>query len=491
MTSELKALSTSKRQVPLSKNSPISWLHLIIVLLFMFFFKYLPPVYSITSEGMAVFGVFLGLLWGWSFCGNIWPSLLGIIAIGFSGYMTLSEAFTGSFANNNFLMLLFMFVFLYYLSEAGITQKLVYGIINMKFLRGRPWLFSLFFLWAAWILQAIVTTPGMLIAWAILYDVWKLYKVEKGKYTQYMVAGVAMVGVLCGQAFPFAIPVVNFMSVYEGISGDTINALTFTIYEWITNFIYIVLYILVGRFIFKFDLSAMSSIDKIENEEAEAPWTTYQKIILILFLILIVMFLWTSFMPKSWAITSILSTLGTAGIPAAMVIFLIVCNFNEAPNVNVAVKEGPAWGVLFMVGAVAVISNALGNSELGIAETLNTILTPVFGNKSTIVFLILVTFIPAFLTSFCNNLVLGMIFIPIAYSFAISNPAVNSAALAVQLMSLCSIALMTPAGCVPSAIFHSNSDYITSKQAMFWGFIAMWIVWIVNMLAMPIAFKIF
>ena len=222
-------------------------------------------------------------------------------------------------------MIFFMFLFLYYLNQAGITKKMVYGIINMKILRGRPWLFSLFFLWAAWILQAIVTTPGMFIAWAILYDVWKLYGIEKSRYTQYMVAGVAMAGVLCGQAFPFAIPVVNFMSANEGVSGATasINAMTFIIYEWITNFLYIALYILVGRFIFRFDLSAMNNIDKIRNEEAEAPWTTYQKIILFLFILLLVMFLWPSFMPKSWAITSVLSTLGTKGVPA--IVRIIIC----------------------------------------------------------------------------------------------------------------------------------------------------------------------
>lgn len=491
MEMNIKDLSTSKRQIPLSKNNPKSWIHAAIVVFFMFFFKYIPPVSTITDVGMAVLGVFLGLLWGWSFCSNIWPSLLGILAIGFSGYMNLTEAFLGSFGNNNFFMLFFMFLFLYYLSQAGITKKIVYTIINMKMLRGRPWLFSLFFLWAAWILQAIVTTPGMLIAWAILYDVWALNGVEKSKYTQYMVAGVAMVGVLCGQAFPFAIPVVNFMSAYEGISGATINTLTFTIYEWVTNFLYIVVYILIGRFVFRFDLSAMKNINKIEDAEAEASWSTYQKIILTLFLFLILMFLWPSFMPKSRALTSVFQALGSKGVPAVVMVFLIICNFSEAPSIDTAIKEGQSWGVLFMVAAVALISGALGNSSLGIADALNQLLTPIFGGKSTIVFLILVTLIPAFLTSFCNNLVLGMIFIPIAFTFAISNPAVNSAALTVQLMSLCSVALMTPAGCVPAAIFHSNSDYVTSKQAMFWGFIAVWVVWIVNMLVMPIAFRIF
>ena len=72
-----------------TKSKNIAWyIHTVIVLFLMFGFGYIvPPIGSITQMGMHVLGVFLGLLWGWIAIEILWPSVLGCIAFGMTGYI--------------------------------------------------------------------------------------------------------------------------------------------------------------------------------------------------------------------------------------------------------------------------------------------------------------------------------------------------------------------------------------------------------------------
>ena len=63
--------------------------HSLICLYLLFGFGYLPAFGALNTIGMKVLGVFLGMLYGWTFIGFIWPSMIGIIALGLSGYATV------------------------------------------------------------------------------------------------------------------------------------------------------------------------------------------------------------------------------------------------------------------------------------------------------------------------------------------------------------------------------------------------------------------
>lgn len=74
-------MSTSKKHY-----SPMQWIHISITLLLMFGFGHLPTFASVTPVGMKILGIFLGVIYGYSTCEVIWPSLFAFIAFGTSGY---------------------------------------------------------------------------------------------------------------------------------------------------------------------------------------------------------------------------------------------------------------------------------------------------------------------------------------------------------------------------------------------------------------------
>lgn len=479
------------RLFSLSKNEPIYFIHAAIVVFFMFGFSFIPPFGGITEIGMGVLGVFLGVLWGWTFCEQVWPSLLSLIAIGFTGYTTVSKAFVNGFGHSNVILVFSVLVFICAIDHAGVTKLLAYKVINLKIGRGRPWILSFLIVYGAWLMSAFAGLfAAIVLMWSLFYQICDIYKIPKGKYTQFMVAGICFACIMGGgQAFPWKPPVVMFLGAYTGVGGSPIDPLNYTIFIWITHFIYCVVWTLAGRFIVRPDVTAISKVDKA-LVESSGPLTRYQKMMIGFFCAFLIGLFWPSFMPANWGITVWLKAIGTSGVAILLTIVLLICKFNEGLNIKEMIYKGVNWDVIFLVASVMIVANAIGDEVTGVSVFINNIVTPIFAGKGTIVFLILVTLLPAIITGFANNLVVGMIFIPISYNFAVT-AGINHAALAVCLCSLCSIAMLTAAGCAPAAMLHGNSEWITSKQAAFYGVIGLVVVWGVTFAFLPLAFMMF
>ena len=71
------------------KGSSLQYVHIAVSIILMFGFGYLPPFSTVTPVGMRLLGIFLGVIYGYSTCDIIWPSLVAIIAFGLSGYCLL------------------------------------------------------------------------------------------------------------------------------------------------------------------------------------------------------------------------------------------------------------------------------------------------------------------------------------------------------------------------------------------------------------------
>ena len=88
------------------------WVHTVITLVLMFGIGYLEPWGELEPVGMKVLGIFIGLLWGWTTIGFVWPSLMGVCALGLSGYQTTLQVLAAGFgAANNTVLCVFLFIF--------------------------------------------------------------------------------------------------------------------------------------------------------------------------------------------------------------------------------------------------------------------------------------------------------------------------------------------------------------------------------------------
>ena len=90
------------------------WLHALVYFLLTFGAGYV-PLSHLEPLGMSVMGIFLGLLYGWTFIGFIWPSMLSIFALGVCGFFpTPQAAFSNAFSNHLVIFMLLVLVFTAY-----------------------------------------------------------------------------------------------------------------------------------------------------------------------------------------------------------------------------------------------------------------------------------------------------------------------------------------------------------------------------------------
>lgn len=66
-------------------DTTVSYGHAAAFFLLTFGIRLLPPG-GRQRHGHEGLGVFLGLLYGWSFIGFAWPSMISLVALGFTGY---------------------------------------------------------------------------------------------------------------------------------------------------------------------------------------------------------------------------------------------------------------------------------------------------------------------------------------------------------------------------------------------------------------------
>ena len=90
-----------------TKKNTFYWINSAIVLFCFFGFGLLPSFAGLSYAGMRAVGIFIGLLWGWIAVEFGWVSIIGIIAMGTTGAMSMTQAFAESFGSTTFMQLVF------------------------------------------------------------------------------------------------------------------------------------------------------------------------------------------------------------------------------------------------------------------------------------------------------------------------------------------------------------------------------------------------
>lgn len=125
-----------------AKKNTMKYIHAAIMIMLMLCGGFLPAFGQITPLGMKVFGVFLGLLYGWIFVGILWPSVLGFFTLSLTGVTSPLMAFVSGFTNPTVTMVIMSYVFAYCLGQIGVNEAIAYWAMSKKVFVNRPWLFA-------------------------------------------------------------------------------------------------------------------------------------------------------------------------------------------------------------------------------------------------------------------------------------------------------------------------------------------------------------
>lgn len=445
-----------KKQTPM-----MYWVHTIICLCITFGFGLLTPFGPVTPLGMNVIGIFLGVLYGWIFIEVVWPSLMGLLSLMLIGGMKPVDVLHRSFGDPIVQMTFFIFIFCAAIEYYGLSKFVSLWFITRKFVRGKPWLFTFTFLGSIFILGGLTSaSPAAIIGWAILYGVCDTCGYKKGEgYPTMMVFGIVFAAQMGMSIIPFKQAALTILGTYETASGGVgIDYGKYMLLAIIICVIVSVVFIFLGKYIFKPDMSKLVDLDVTTlDKEGNLNLNHLQKIILLFLFLLVVLLIGPSILPKDFFLTKFLRAIGNTGIVMLLVTIMGAMRVDGKPLLNFKVMsdKGVIWAVVLLLAVVQPLSWLMAQKTTGVTLFLTDIMKPIFEFSTPFTFAIIIGLVSVLLTQVMNNGAVGVAMVPVILAYCTSTGTSPDLPLIMVVMSV-HLAFLTPAASASAALLHGN-----------------------------------
>lgn len=468
------------------------WINSAIVIFCMFGFGLLPSVFDLSYAGMRCIGIFLGLLWGWIAVEFTWVSILGVIAMGTTGAMTITESITTSFMSTTFLQLIFPMILLAYLGQSGFSDWLAYKMLSLKVLKGHPWRITTMIFVVASILCLFITTfPMIFLMWALFLGIAEVVGYQRGdKYVGYVMCSIVMLQTVISGSVPW-----SFYSVtLHALMADSLNGMAFPVIQILTlgligQALTILIALFIGKFIIRPDVSKIKELPpEFYEKAANIKLTTDGKVGAAIMLALVVLMGFPSIFPD-FAVSQFFSALGLHGVSIFLIAVLCLLRKKDGSRfttINELSKIGLTWDIALLVASTLSLAALMKLPEVGIFAKITGTLIPIVAQLSPTVFLVFTLLLFWVVTQFTHNFV---IVLTLVGALAGVCPSLGIHPWVFGWMFMCgmSFAYCTPAASSPGALMYAH-EWISKKDAYINGILFSFIGILIFMLVMiPLA----
>ncbi|MBP3585861.1 MAG: hypothetical protein J6J59_09325, partial [Peptococcaceae bacterium] len=322
----------------------VKYIHFAVTFAFMFFFRFVPPVGTITPYGMAVIGIFIGLIYGWSVDADnlCWSSLMGLVALGVTDFGNAGTALATAFGNESVMLMLLGMFFLGMLQESQLTEWISNKLLGAKFTQGKPWVLTAFII----IVPALVTilvnaTLVSLMMFVIYAEIFRQAGYKKGDlYPAMTLMGFMLVNSVCLSLFPFR----GWCLMTVGMAtkaGIAINMSGWIITEVVTIAVTCVGWMLIMLITPGCKVDKLKEIDITQFQKDSAPLTKKQKAVLAITLANLIGCIVISFAGGNEGFRLIMKNIGVYGWVVLMIAIAMVWKVDGQPVLDK--KKAPAY----------------------------------------------------------------------------------------------------------------------------------------------------
>ena len=450
----------------------LSYINYIITFFLLFGFRFLPPVCGLNEVGMSVVGVWIGVLYGWVTLSISWPSVLGVVALGLTGYKPMDALLMEAFGSQTMVMILALLLLAAFVQQADLTNLIVDFLLTRKCTKGRPYVTLFLFLMSGFLAAVLSQCVAVLVLFLELFR--QMMKMTELKpYTQAIptfLVGMVFSFVIGDIALPFKGCAILGIGAYESLSGQQMNLMQYTAYVFPMCVFLIVAYVLFCKFVLRVDLSGMESY--VHKPSAENKLTLKKKISLAGVLSALVLLLVPSILPLGWAFTSVVRGMGLGGLALLIIgLFMVIKVDGEHLMEFETLAQHFPWSVFFIIAILLPVSNAISSNEVGLNKMLSDAIAPMLIGLPPVLVLFLMVVIAGIVTNFANNMVICTIFVTIICFMGdvlTFNPVMFSS-LAIIASNL---SMFFPAANPMNAIVFSQKDIVTFKAELTHGLIS-------------------
>lgn len=449
------------------------WINTAIVLFCFFGFGLLPEMFGLNYAGMRAIGIFLGLLWGWIAVEFGWVSILGIIAMGTTGAMSITEAIQDSFLSTTFLQLAFPMILLAYLGKSGFSDWIAYKMLAMNFLKGHPWrIVTMIFVVSSILCLLITPYPMFFLMWSIFMGIADVSGYQKkDKFVGYAMCRIIMMQTIIGSSVPWSFYPVTLQSLMsEHLNGMAFPFVPILLLGIIGQILTIVSYVLIGKFILKLDVSKLQKLpDNFYEKAAQVKLTKEGKLGAGLMIVFILCMAVPSLFPNL-PFSPFLSEAGLHGVSIMLLgAFLVLRNKEGKPFASTGelANLGLSWEILFLVTSTLSLATLMGLPDVAILNKVTAALVPVVSQLSPTAFLIVTIMIFWLVTQATHNFVIVLTLVG-ALAGVCAEMGINPWLFGWLFMCSMNFAYCTPAASSPGAMFY-GSEWVAKKDAYICG----------------------
>lgn len=385
------------------------FIKVIIGLIIVWCFGFLPAPEPMTQVGMRLIGIFFGTIWLFSFAGALWPSIMAIIAAGYSGaFPSLSGAITAAFGNTILWQLLILMPICEAISRSGATQKMAAWLLSRPIVKGKPCRI-MFALLLGTLLEGILISAmaAMLITFALVATLRDMIGYEKADaWSASTIVTSFIVAFLGGAALPFRGFIAAMVAPFPKMLGYDLNASLFVIASLVIGLLVCVIAPIIMKYVQRVNMDKLAAFDFAGFFNDDSKFNREQKILLSGFIVIIVFFVAQMIVPAKSEIGIVLNGFGANGIFALVAILLSLIITNGKPTIDLPLmmKEGMPWVVFVSVAAMVCITAKFTDDVSGISAWLNVVLGGLVGSMPPALFVFAAVLITVIVTSFFSNL---------------------------------------------------------------------------------------
>lgn len=471
---------------------------IIIALASMFLFKYLPAFNGLSTSGMQVLGIFIGVLILWLFIAIDWPSILALGALALVPELKFSSLLQGAYGNQTFVFLMYTFVVTYALSKTSFIKRVALAFINSKIAAKGPWHFvTLYFASIIFVGCFISPTVLFFVYLPIVEEIYHLLNLQKGDKlaSMLMMGTVIMCGISSGMT-PIAhvFPLIA-MGLYEDMYAVSINYASFMGIAIPVGLLTAILTIVLFKVVLKPDMHALENFKACELTGVEGKLNKREKAIIAIFMLVVALWVVPGFVKAFlhsgiiYDVCMFINKFGTAMPPLIGIVLLSIIMIDGKPLLSFkeAMSEGVSWPSLIMCATTLALGSAITNTDIGITTWISANLSPIIAGLSPLVMVFIFVLWSALQTNVSSNMVTSTFVTTAALAVTANLNSVNVAGIVVLIGIMASYSFATPPA-MPCVAVASSSGWTDTLSMMKYGFLAMFIaVLIATCVGYPIA----
>lgn len=474
------------------KNSTATYIHLGISLFLMYGFGFLPTFSTVTPVGMKVLGVFLGVVYGYTFCDLNTISLAAMVAYGLTGYLPMGQALTSMFGNSTMFQSFVANFSAGALTYYGFGKWFVRWSLGLPLFKGRPklyiWSFFVFFGFSAFFINQI---PLLFLLFAIWTDIAE--NCGYGKDSSFIYVGFT--GILISTTFgasliPYKGWSLGLGQTWGELTGGYLNLAAMAVMTIIITAVTITIYMFAAQFVFKVDYNKLKAFDVNKMDEDSKTLRPRTKRIAIIYLTITVLAVIGSLFTKSTIGGFLNNTLTVSGLFAICVVLMLIIPSGERDGkacvvFNEVKGSAVSWPTMLMAATMIPLASAVTNEATGVLPMVTEVFASVFEGRSSLFLVAITVIVAGFLTNVGSNIAIGGALIPIIAPFAMQE-GMNPGIVGMALLWIIKLGFVLPGASAPAAIMHSQQAAPNGKMRILTTSFSVVILMIVSIIVFAI-----